>query len=68
PDQVLRIRQLAAAALGAIGRPEALPALGKLFEDSSDARIRVSAAKAILEIINAAPPPLPFTAVEKKGQ
>ena len=51
--QMLRRRQLAAAALGAIGRTEALPALAKLMEDSADPRVQVSAAKAILEIVQA---------------
>jgi HEAT repeat protein len=51
--QVLRARQLAAAALGAIGRVDALPALKDLLEGESDPRIEVSAARAILEIIKA---------------
>ncbi len=51
--QVLRKRQLAAAALGAIGRTEALPALEELMDDSDDPRVQVSAAKAILEIVQA---------------
>lgn len=51
--QVLRIRQLAAAALGAIGRAEALPHLEVAMEDSRDPRVQVSAAKAILEIAGA---------------
>jgi HEAT repeat protein len=49
--QILRIRQLAAAAVGAIGRDEALPALAKLLHDQSDPRVQVSAAGAILEIL-----------------
>ena len=49
--QVLRTRQLAAAALGAIGDPEALPALERMMTDSDDPRLQVAAAKAILEII-----------------
>ncbi len=48
--QRLRVKQLAAAALGAIGRAEALPVLEKLLEDS-DPRLQVSAARAILEIL-----------------
>ncbi len=48
--QLLRIHQLAAAALGAIGRKEALPALLTVLKDSGDPRLQVSAAKAILEI------------------
>jgi HEAT repeat protein len=49
--QVLRVRQLAAAALGAMRDRSALGELLKVLEDNQDARIQVSAAKAILEII-----------------
>ena len=49
--QVLRTRQLAAAALGAIGDPEALPALERMMNESDDPRLQVAAAKAIIEII-----------------
>ncbi|MFQ5590982.1 MAG: HEAT repeat domain-containing protein [Phycisphaerae bacterium] len=52
-NQTLRVRQLAAAALGAIGRQDALPALARLMNDPSDPRVQVSAAQAILMIINA---------------
>lgn len=48
--QVLRARQLAAAALGAIGRADALPALTDMLNRSSDPRLQVSAARAILSI------------------
>ena len=52
PDgQVLRVRQLAAVALGAAGREEALPALARLLEYRDDPRLQVSAARAILEIL-----------------
>jgi len=51
--QVLRIGQLAAAALGAIGRTDALPALAKLLNDYGDPRVQVSAARAILDIVDA---------------
>ena len=51
--QILRVRQLAAAALGAMGDRAALGELLKIIEDNQDARIQVSAAKAILEIIAA---------------
>jgi HEAT repeat protein len=47
------VRQLAAAALGAIERVDALPALADLLEDDRDPRVQVSAARAILEIIEA---------------
>lgn len=52
-EQVLRTRQLAAAALGAIGRADALPALEELLDDSRDPRVQVSAARAILDIFDA---------------
>jgi HEAT repeat protein len=52
-DQILRIRQLAAGALGAIGRAGALPALSRVLETDPDPRLQVSAAKAIMEILNA---------------
>jgi len=48
--QQLRIRQLAAAALGAIGRKEALPILREELAKEDDERVRVSLARAILEI------------------
>ena len=51
--QMLRTRQLAAAALGAIGRADALPALATLLDDSRDPRVQVSAARAILDIVDA---------------
>ena len=51
--QILRRRQLAAAALGAIGRTDALPALDRLMRDPADPRVQVSAARAVLEIIEA---------------
>ncbi len=51
--QVLRIRQMAAAALGAIGRVEALHALSQVLEDPADPRVQVSAARAILQILKA---------------
>jgi len=49
-DQLLRRRQLAASALGAIGRDDAFPTLEKWLENRSDPRVQVSAAGAILEI------------------
>jgi HEAT repeat protein len=51
--QILRTQQLAAAALGAIGRAEALPALTEVMEKSDDPRVQVSAAGAILDILDA---------------
>jgi HEAT repeat protein len=49
--QLLRTRQLAAAALGAIGRPEVIPRLASLLERNRDPRVQVSAARAILDIL-----------------
>lgn len=51
--QIMRIRQLAAHALGAMGRLDALPALERLMEDAADPRVQVSAARAVLEILEA---------------
>lgn len=48
--QLLRIHQAAAAALGAIGRVDALPMLADVMRDPSDPRVQVSAAGAILMI------------------
>lgn len=51
-DQVMRVQSMAAAALGKIGDPAALNPLHDLMENSGDPRIQLSAATAILEIIN----------------
>jgi HEAT repeat protein len=51
--QALRTQQLAAAALGAIGRTDALPALTEVMEKSDDPRVQVSAARAMLDILDA---------------
>jgi len=63
-DQVLRVRQLAAAALGAIGRKDALPILERELGASTDPRLQVSIARAMLQIMSsdtqrrtASPPP-----------
>ena len=65
--QILRVKQMAAAALGAIGRVEALPALAKLMDDPADPRLQVSAARAILEILNAdRGRALPFAAANER--
>ncbi|MGB2986427.1 MAG: hypothetical protein WBE26_11140, partial [Phycisphaerae bacterium] len=59
--QILRVKQLAAAALGAIGRADALPALSRLMEADRDPRVQVSAARAILDILTKDQArPLPF--------
>jgi len=49
-SQVLRLQQLAASALGAIGRPAALGALEEVMATSRDPRVQVSAARAIVDI------------------
>lgn len=51
PDQVARIRIMAATALGSIGKPEALNALVKAMEDGNDPRLAQAAARAVMEII-----------------
>ena len=51
-NQVMRVRQLAAVALGAIGDPAGLVPLAERLEDNSDPRVQVAAARAILRIIN----------------
>ncbi len=51
--QLLRIHQLAAKALGAIGRADALPLLRDHMENQNDPRLQVSAARAVLEIVEA---------------
>ena len=48
----MRVRQLAAMALGAIGDHRALPALRRRLNDPSDPRVQVYAANAILEILS----------------
>jgi len=50
--QVLRVRQMGASALGAIGRSDALSELGRVLEED-DPRLQVSAARAILQILQA---------------
>lgn len=49
--QVLRVRQMAAAALGAIGDAKALPGLAEQMRSNPDPRVQVSAAGAILAIV-----------------
>ena len=49
-NQLLRIRQLAAAAAGAIGDARAAPMLESLLQDGTDPRVQISAARALLEI------------------
>ena len=69
PQQRLRIRQMAMAALGAIGRTDALPVLSELMDDKSDPHVRVSAARAILEILGAdRRRSLPFSTAPRRGE
>jgi len=58
-NQIMRIRALAAMALGAIGDESALPKLQARLEAQDDPRVQVAAAKAILDILNAHAPALP---------
>lgn len=51
-DRLLRVRLMAAAALGATGRAQALPALARVMRGSPDPRIQVAVARAIVEITN----------------
>ncbi len=53
PGQILRARLMAAAALGAIGRTEALPAMARLMGDEQDPRVQVAGARAVLDILAA---------------
>jgi HEAT repeat protein len=56
----LRVRQMAALAVGAIGKPEALPKLKRMMESAGDPRLQIAAAKAILDIVSTQKPRLPF--------
>ncbi len=49
-EQLLRIRQLASAAAGAIGNSRAVPMLEPLLIDGIDPRVQISAARALIEI------------------
>lgn len=49
-EQRLRIRQLAALAVAAAGRPGVLPELERMLEAERDPRVRVALAQAILEL------------------
>jgi HEAT repeat protein len=55
-NQIMRVRSMAALALGAIGDPAALPALKHRLEAQDDPRVQLAAARAILEILEAPPP------------
>lgn len=49
--QRLRVRSMAAAALGTIRNPAALPALREMMWEEADPRLQMAAARAILEIV-----------------
>lgn len=51
-NQIMRMRQMAALALGDIGDPAALPRLTERMQDNVDPRVQVAAARAILQIAN----------------
>lgn len=51
-DQIMRVQCMSAAALGAIGRPDALEPLRRKMESADDPRIQLAAATAILKILN----------------
>ncbi|MBU0638728.1 MAG: HEAT repeat domain-containing protein [Planctomycetes bacterium] len=56
PDETMRIRSLAALALGEMGERRALPVLQQLAESQDDPRVQVAACYAICKIVNAPPP------------
>jgi len=67
--QILRTKQLAMRALGAIGKSSSLPLLEKIMRQSNDPRIQVSAARAILEILAAhRSNDTPFAATRQKSK
>jgi len=66
-EQILRRKQLAAAALGAIGRAEALPLLADRLAETSDPRLQVSAAQAILRILGSRDEESPPFAAARAG-
>jgi HEAT repeat protein len=67
--QIMRIRQLATAAFGAMGRLDALPVLQEVTKTSRDPRVQVSAARAILDILAAdRERGLPFSAAPREGR
>ena len=54
--KIMRVRQLAAHALGAIGKLEALPALGERMNHDEDPRVQLAAAMAIVQLTNGLAP------------
>jgi len=53
--QVFRMKLMALAALGAIGRVESLAPMGKMLADGRDPRLQVAAARAVLDVLGANP-------------
>ena len=49
--QIVRVRQLAALALGAIGRSDALPDLARAIHEPYDPRVELAGALAVLQIL-----------------
>ena len=60
-NQMMRIRSMAALALGAIGDDRAVPALRRLMDTTTDPRVTVAAAAALLEVLTRTLPALPFS-------
>jgi HEAT repeat protein len=50
-DQIMRVRTMAAMALGAMEARPALPDLKALMTDSTDPRVQVAAARAVIQIL-----------------
>lgn len=63
-NQIMRVRSMAALALGAIGDRAALPHLEDTMTESDDPRVQVAAAHAILEILNRDKPRQPDAAFQ----
>lgn len=59
-NQMMRIRSMAALALGAIGDDRAVATLRRLMDTTTDPRVKVAAAAALLEVLTRALPALPF--------
>lgn len=55
-NQTQRVHQMAAHALAAMGKPEALPALNRLMLSADDPRTQIAAANAILAILESPAP------------
>jgi HEAT repeat protein len=60
--QIMRVRSMAAMALGQIGRRDALGPLARVMENEDDPRVQLASATAILMILNPAPATRPANA------